>query len=306
LCFAQRRRDAGFRRRLTSCSLWRRWLAKTRRSPRSKVDLAVLVFAILAFLARDNRVAAEGRARFSRCSRRGRGGSGWGPQMHTDSHGWLSPGRVVGYSPQGRRSLGTLCVSRQGLPGWSSFGSGFSSELERRPLLVHTTGSDSISRVPTYPSQDQEPLRVSPSSGPVVETGGWSKLAWTQVPRRRTPLHVTGKTGISLGFTASHRQVVPHVLHLCVSLCICGSKAVEKSPRLGPCSPGHGRVFEVAGSKFQELGSMPPHFTLQTSHLKFHKITPYGVTTNWGELGTTTVFLERRQPERWAEPTLHG
>jgi len=32
---------------------------------------------------------------------------------------------------------GTLRVSRQRLPGWSSFGSGFSSELERRSLLAH-------------------------------------------------------------------------------------------------------------------------------------------------------------------------
>ncbi len=63
---------------------------------------------------------------------------------------------------------------------------------------------------------------ISLSSRPVGQTGGWSKLAWTQALRRSTPLPVPGTAGVSLGSAASLEGVGPGALHLCASVCICG------------------------------------------------------------------------------------
>lgn len=78
-----------------------------------------------------------------------------------------------------------------------------------------------VSRSPSYPSQEQAMLILNPSSRPVGQTGGgagWSRLAWTQVPRRGTPLPVAGKAGVSLGPTASLEGGGSGALHLCSSV----------------------------------------------------------------------------------------
>ncbi len=61
----------------------------------------------------------------------------------------------------------------------------------------------------------------------MCRTGDWSKLAWTQVPRRSTPLPVPGKAGVSLGPAASLAGDGPRALHLCASVCICGQNLLR-------------------------------------------------------------------------------
>ena len=126
----------------------------------------------------------------------------------------------------------TLCVPvGQGPPGCASFGACSSIAIDRRPFLAHMRpaclGSENaISCLNSHP-----PLAKSSSSRPVGQTGVWSKLAWTQGPRRSTPLHAAGVQGRrSLGLTASHAQAGPFVVYLCASvvprtrLTVCGQR----------------------------------------------------------------------------------